>query len=241
MRNHITAMLAGKVKTPTAANHWLRQIKWLMEFAVEQGYRKDNPAAAGIKNVRTPTEGFHTWTEDEIAQFEARHAVGSKARLALALLLYTAQRRSDVVRMGRQHIQNGAVQVRQQKTRSETVKFLCTLPLQAIHERNAKRAFDIPYDCFRQAVHQQRASAIGLGNAATRRACRSTVWRMGCARQLVGAGWLKLGAPANVIASIQAGMPLLTEDRAIRRPADQERMAQLGMAELTRTKSRNSQ
>lgn len=24
-------------------------------------------------------EGFHTWTEDEIAQFERRHSVGSKA------------------------------------------------------------------------------------------------------------------------------------------------------------------
>ena len=47
----------------TLNKHWLRQIKWLMEFAVEQGYRKDNPALAGIKNVRTATEGFHTWTE----------------------------------------------------------------------------------------------------------------------------------------------------------------------------------
>jgi hypothetical protein len=32
------------------------------------------------------------------------------------LLLFTAQRRSDVVKMGRQHIRNGVVHVRQQKT-----------------------------------------------------------------------------------------------------------------------------
>ena len=60
-----------------------------------------------------------SWTEGEIAQFEAHHPVGTKPRLALALLLYTAQRRSDVVRMGRQHIRNGALTVKQQKTGTE--------------------------------------------------------------------------------------------------------------------------
>ena len=42
---------------------------------------------------------FHTWTEDEIAQFEAHWPIGSKQRLAFALHLYTGQRRSDVHRM----------------------------------------------------------------------------------------------------------------------------------------------
>jgi hypothetical protein len=35
--------------------------------------------------------GFHSWTLDEVRQFEKRHKAGSKARLALALLLYTGQ------------------------------------------------------------------------------------------------------------------------------------------------------
>ena len=48
--------------------------------------------------------------------FETRHPIGSRARLAFALLLFTAQRRGDVVRMGRQHVRNGAISVRQQKT-----------------------------------------------------------------------------------------------------------------------------
>ena len=46
----------------------------------------------------------------------SRLGVGSKPRLALALLLYTAQRRGDVVKMGRQHIKDGALTVKQQKT-----------------------------------------------------------------------------------------------------------------------------
>jgi integrase len=61
-------------------------------------------------------QGFRTWTEEDIAAFEARHPAGTRARLALALLLYTAQRRSDVVRLGRQHVRDGVIEVRQQKT-----------------------------------------------------------------------------------------------------------------------------
>ena len=70
----------------------------------------------GVK-VKVPhSDGHHTWSEEEVAQFETMHPVGSKARLALALGLYTAQRRGDVVRMGRQHIRNGELAVRQEKT-----------------------------------------------------------------------------------------------------------------------------
>lgn len=51
---------------------------------------------------------LHTWTLGEVEKFEKRHAIGTKARLALALLLYLAQRRSDVVQFGRQHVQTNA-------------------------------------------------------------------------------------------------------------------------------------
>jgi integrase len=59
---------------------------------------------------------IHSWTEAEIEQFESVHAVGTRARLAFALLLYTGQRRADVVRMGRQHIRNDMLHVKQEKT-----------------------------------------------------------------------------------------------------------------------------
>ena len=42
--------------------------------------------------------------------------VGTKARLALALFLYTSQRLSDVARMGKQHVRDGWISIRQQKT-----------------------------------------------------------------------------------------------------------------------------
>ena len=51
-------------------------------------------------------------------QYEERHPVGCKARLAFALLLYTGQQRSDVVLLGRQHVQNGWLKFTQRKNRN---------------------------------------------------------------------------------------------------------------------------
>ena len=61
--------------------------------------RPDNPAS-GIKFKLPKSDGFHAWNEAEIAAFETHHLIGTQARLALALLLYSGQRRGDVIRMG---------------------------------------------------------------------------------------------------------------------------------------------
>ena len=102
-------------KPPHAANSWLVTLRSLCDFAVKRGWLRSNPAT-NIKLRPIKGDGFHTLTEDEIAQFEAHHPIGTKPRLAFALLLYTGQRRSDVIRMGRQHIKDGVLTVKQQKT-----------------------------------------------------------------------------------------------------------------------------
>jgi len=102
-------------KPPHSARSWPATLRSLCQFAVKRRYLRTDPTA-NIKQRAIKGDGFHTWTDDEIAQFEAHHPVGTKPRLALALLLYTAQRRSDVVRMGRQHIKGGALTITQQKT-----------------------------------------------------------------------------------------------------------------------------
>ena len=77
--------------------------------------RSDDPTQ-NIKPVRIKTDGYHSWSETEIAQFEARHQIGTQARLALSLLLYTGQRPSDVIGMGRQHLRDGYIHLHQKKT-----------------------------------------------------------------------------------------------------------------------------
>jgi integrase len=112
-RKFIAAMFDAM--TPTAARNWFKAIRALVRHGIDLGMLKDDPML-GIRLRPIKGDGFHTWTEDEIAQFERHHPVGSRERLAFALGLYSGQRRSDVIRMGRQHIRDGVLRVRQQKT-----------------------------------------------------------------------------------------------------------------------------
>jgi integrase len=114
-RQGIKEILGGMSSTPSAANNLLDRLRVLMQIAIDDDWRKDDPTLR-VKGFRIKSDGFHSWTEAEIAKFEHRHEPGSKARLALALLLYTGQRRSDVVRMGRQMVEGGRINVRQTKT-----------------------------------------------------------------------------------------------------------------------------
>jgi integrase len=80
----------------------------------------DDPTQ-GVKKIKPKKNGgFHRWTDAEIAQFEARHAIGTRARLAMALGIYIGQARQDVVRMGEQHITDEVLAWVRLKTEDKT-------------------------------------------------------------------------------------------------------------------------
>jgi integrase len=126
-RKSIQRIIDEKVGKPARQRHLLRLIRMLLAFAVEQGWRTDNPAI-GIKPPRYKTQGYHSWTEEELQQYEAHHAVGTKARLAFALLLWTAQRRSDVVQLGPANLRSGHFHFTQSKT-GKPMKLMVAQPL----------------------------------------------------------------------------------------------------------------
>jgi integrase len=121
-RDHVVALMAAQADKPESANQLRKVLRAMMQHAVDTGMRADDPTR-DVKVIRLKgNTGFHSWTEPEIARFEAHFPIGSKARLAHALLLYTGQRRSDAVGMGRQHIdKDGAIHVRQIKTGANLV------------------------------------------------------------------------------------------------------------------------
>jgi integrase len=75
----------------------------------------------GGRSVKAKGDGFHEWTEAEIAKFEKKHPLGTKARLALEIFVCTAQRRSDAATMGEDPDKPGYVKVRQLKTDAPAV------------------------------------------------------------------------------------------------------------------------
>ncbi|KAA9014079.1 phage integrase family protein [Sphingobium limneticum] len=73
-----------------------------------------------VKDTRAPkvaeSEGFHPWSESELKAFEEKHPLGTKPRLAFALLLYGAQRSGDVRFLTHRSIEDGRIRLRQSKT-----------------------------------------------------------------------------------------------------------------------------
>lgn len=111
-QRHILTMLEN---LPGRQDNLRKVLSLILGLAVERDWITVNPMT-GVRRPRKATRGFRAWSDAEVAAYEAHWPHGSRERLALALLLYTGQRRSDVVRMGRQHIKDGSIRVVQQKT-----------------------------------------------------------------------------------------------------------------------------
>lgn len=116
-RKHIRAIVEAKSGTPAAANRWLSLMVILLDLALdlEWPYIKANVART-VNAVSYKKRGFHTWTDAEISQFRAHWPIGSRERLALELLLGTAQRSGDVRAMKPSQFTGEMVSVRQEKT-----------------------------------------------------------------------------------------------------------------------------
>ena len=113
-REHVEAML--RARRPFPRQNLLKVLRPLMRFALSLGWATDDPTRNIKLNLPKKGEGFRTWGELEIAAFRARHLLGSRPRVAFELLLGTVQRRGDVIKMGPQHIRDGLLHLRQQKT-----------------------------------------------------------------------------------------------------------------------------
>jgi integrase len=223
-RRHIERMVAGKANTPSAARNFLNTLRALMVHCLAAGLRDDDPTQ-GVKRPPIKTAGYRTWTEADIEIFEKKHPIGSRARLALTLLLYTAQRRSDVIRLGRQHIRDGLLQLRQQKTGAELV-----IP---VHPVLAAVLEATPSDhlTFLTTATGKPFSAAGFTNwfrgvcneAGLPKGTSAHGLRKAACRRLAEAG-----CSANVIAAI-SGHASLREVQRYTAAADQARMARAAM------------
>jgi integrase len=122
-RKAVRVLQDRKLDLPEAANARVKAIRQVFAWGIDQEHVTANPAR-DVRYLKGKPGGFHSWEIQEVERFEQRHAVGTKARLALALLLYTGQRRSDVVLFGRQHVHNGSLRFTQVKGRNRAPKRL---------------------------------------------------------------------------------------------------------------------
>jgi integrase len=96
----------------------LKALRSVVSHWIARGEISIDPTI-GVRLPKYKSDGHRTWADEDIEAFKATHSEGTRARLAMQLLLDTAQRSSDVVRMGPQHVRNGMIHVKQRKTKTE--------------------------------------------------------------------------------------------------------------------------
>lgn len=112
------AIIAGRdrrIATPEAANNFVRAMRAMFQWALDNDLAAENPAA-NIKALPRVGEGYHTWSRDEVERFRDHHPIGTRARLALEMALHTGLRRGDLVRLSPSHIRDGVIEIRPAKT-----------------------------------------------------------------------------------------------------------------------------
>jgi integrase len=112
--------LAAMINTPAAGNQWLVAMKDLMAYAVKRKLIAANPVFGIKKRSSANPDGHWTWTQEQVAAFRKKHAVGTRARLAMELMVRLALRRSDVIRLGPPDVRSGILKYTQHKMREHS-------------------------------------------------------------------------------------------------------------------------
>ena len=170
----VRIMRARKKTFPEAANVRIKAISRVFKWALEEVSAHDrkrygivgNPTRDVARLKPTNPGGHHTWTIEEIEQFEERHPIGTKAYLAMQLYIYCGGRRGDVVALGRQHTRNGRLRYTQDKnSRRNPVVVDIAMPADLQRVLDASQAAGITGDLTFLVNEYGRAfAAAGFGN-----------------------------------------------------------------------------
>jgi hypothetical protein len=125
---HIMMLRDRKVKAglPGAANNRRKYLGSMFSWAIEERKYglKVNPCR-DAKKAATVSEGYHTWTVDEVLKFIERHPLGTTAYLAMCLMLFLGGRRQDAIRLGPEEYPDGRAAPVGRQQHPSTVDGLC--------------------------------------------------------------------------------------------------------------------
>lgn len=234
---HVRKLRDHRADHPEAANSIVKSLRQIFAVGIANDLVASNPARE-VPYIRSGSQGFHSWTAEEIKAFEDKHPVGTTARLALALLIFTGQRRSDVIAFGRQHVRDGWLKFTQHKNRRAKP---ITLEIPIIEE--LKRILDASH-CgdltFLVTQFGRPFSSAGFGNRF--RAWCDEAGLKHCAahglRKAAAARLAELGASENEIMAV-TGHRTSKEVTRYTRAARQKILAGRAMARVTADQTGN--
>uniref|UniRef100_UPI003BAA4DDB tyrosine-type recombinase/integrase n=1 Tax=Stappia sp. TaxID=1870903 RepID=UPI003BAA4DDB len=101
-REKILAMQDEMVATPAQADAFIEALGVMYDWAIERGHLTTNPAR-GIPRIYVKGGGAQPWKAADVKAYLAHHPRGSKAHVAMSVLLWTGCRVEDLTYLGRRH------------------------------------------------------------------------------------------------------------------------------------------
>ena len=134
-RNAIQEAMNARRETPHMANAWLGTVSGMFDWAMQEQtdpatgrpFRLDSNPCEFVKRFPPPKkddlddegeDGHPTWSDEDLDAFEAAYPHGTRQRLIYEVLLCTGLRVGDAARVGRQHVKDGVVRLKTEKTRT---------------------------------------------------------------------------------------------------------------------------
>jgi integrase len=105
-RRHVLKVRDEMVEVPCSFNDTINRMSTVYEFGIDHELIENNPFKR-IKKLKSNGTGFEPWSREDVAKFKARWPWGTSQRLALELLLLTAQRGGDIRVMGPHNVVDG--------------------------------------------------------------------------------------------------------------------------------------
>lgn len=211
-RNEKGRLVGGMV----AATNLKKQLNRFFRYMKKLGWIEGNPVEDADNPGRTKLAGYHSWTEAEIATFKQRHELGTKARLALEIILWTWQRRGDANRFGPRHIVRGKINFRAGKNASDhwlplapdlrrAIEAMPSVGLQSFIVTEFGKPFTVAGfgNWFRERCNEAglpHCAAHGLRKAGARRAAEAEATQQGL--KAVG-GWINDEEVSTYTAAVQ--------------------------------------
>lgn len=198
-RKHVLAMRDKLQGTPREANYRLMVMGRLMRFAIDRGFRTDQP----VKEIRKlkEGEGYQAWPDWLYDAVLADPETPKEVADALRLLRWTGQRPQDVVAMTWAHVdrESGWIALTQQKTGSRVwvplhprlVEVLDGIPRRAavIVTRQSGRPWTVNYlaRAVREAVTRQGQQGRGFTPHGLRHSAGDALAEAGASSKQIGA------------------------------------------------------
>ena len=218
---------------PSAANRFRSAMHKLFKWGIKARLVVSDPTQS-VDAFEVKIEGYHVWTPEECAKFEARWEVGTRQRLAYDIARQTALRRSDIHLFGQQHVSDdGWYTIKTAKTGIEVADEMTPTLLRSL------AATPLGATSFVAHEDGQSYSRDGLGNWFRRAAAAAGL--TGCTlhglRKVAATEWKEAGLSAGEMEGKGGWAPGSRLPAYYARTADRRRMVKQGNEKLRQAKS----